>query len=363
MDSDTKTKIKFIILFLLIITFILIIILISVGIAILEYDEVGILYNTYFKTLDDNNKYKTDTGRFFVGIYGKFIKFPKYYDSIEFSDEKVDNKTTADASMLSCSTLEGIEITLEISYYYTLNHDKLMELYLNFGENWKDVLIKVSIESIKNTSTKIRIITFFEDRNYVSSQIKTNLQLDFNNLLNDIVRIELLQLRRIVFSSQLETALNYKLIQKHNKKLFEIRGQIYNITNTTGLLIAQAKSKIKLINAKYIGEGKKQNNILLSAALKDYMVSLNDIYYYLKTGAGIISNNNLLKIMYAMELKNMDLNNKLVQFVPNGIISVFSDGVVEPYYNEEYLTTNIQIKVEGNSTDYNQTNNNTTGQI
>lgn len=83
------------------------VILIACSLSVLSYNEVGLNYSNWFKTIED----KTFThGIKFIGLGHGFQRYPINLGSIEFS-----KAPDATLPMIKCRTKDGLELDLEAS--------------------------------------------------------------------------------------------------------------------------------------------------------------------------------------------------------------------------------------------------------
>ena len=64
---------------------ILLCILLPLSFSLIQFDEYALLHNRWDETLEYNAD-KSESGRYFTGLYGNFIKFPRTINLIEFKD-------------------------------------------------------------------------------------------------------------------------------------------------------------------------------------------------------------------------------------------------------------------------------------
>lgn len=83
-------------------------------------------------------------------------------------------------SRLSCFTKDGITVYLELTFFYQLEPSKIKEMYLQFGDEWKASLARISVESIKESSIKFFSKDYFTLRNEINNKLLENLQTSFN---------------------------------------------------------------------------------------------------------------------------------------------------------------------------------------
>lgn len=67
--------------------------------------------------------------------------------------------------------------------------DKILDMYLEFGEDWKSSMARISIESIKESSIKFESKKFFTERNTINDQLMQDLQASFDEKGEGAVKV------------------------------------------------------------------------------------------------------------------------------------------------------------------------------
>lgn len=93
----------------------------------IEIAQYGILYNTW--TMELTNEPRAP-GRFWLGLGKEFVLYPKNLLDFEFKDSDGNAKT------LTAWSNNGLNVYVELSYYYMINPEKLTDFYLEFGYEW-----------------------------------------------------------------------------------------------------------------------------------------------------------------------------------------------------------------------------------
>ena len=68
-----------------------------------------------------------------------------------------------------------------MTFFYKLIDKKILGMYLEFGDDWKSSIARISIESIKESTIKFESKKFFTDRNSINDQLLSDLQASFND--------------------------------------------------------------------------------------------------------------------------------------------------------------------------------------
>ena len=110
------------------------VILIACSLSVLSYNEVGLNYSNWFKTVED----KTYThGIHFIGLGHGFQRYDIKLNTIEFSKEP-----DATLPMIKCRTSDGLELDLETSLQYKVSEDEhaIFKIYTTYGPHEKEIL-------------------------------------------------------------------------------------------------------------------------------------------------------------------------------------------------------------------------------
>jgi regulator of protease activity HflC (stomatin/prohibitin superfamily) len=102
------------------------IILIACSLSVLSYNEVGLNYSNWFKTIEDKTYYH---GIQFIGLGHGFQRYDIKVNTIEYSQ----NKDTATLPMIKCRTRDGLVLDLEASFQYRVDPDSIFKIYTSYG--------------------------------------------------------------------------------------------------------------------------------------------------------------------------------------------------------------------------------------
>jgi len=146
------------------------IILVACSMSVLTYNEIGLNYSNWFKTVEE----KTYThGIHFIGLGHAFQKYDIKLNTIEFS-----NEPDANLPMIKCRTSDGLELDLEASLQYRVSQDDgaIFKIYTHYGPNEKDILMRVVVDVISDTSTEYSSNDFFTKRSIIQERMLTDLR-------------------------------------------------------------------------------------------------------------------------------------------------------------------------------------------
>ena len=155
-------------------TLLVTLILIACSLSVLSYNEVGLNYSAWFKTIED----KTYThGIQFIGLGHSFQRYDIKVNTVEFS-----RAPDATMPMIKCRTKDGLELDLEISLQYRVDPDQIFKIYMKYGTEEKAILTRIVLDVISETSTQYTSNDFFTKR----SEIQTAM---FNDLKTKILEL------------------------------------------------------------------------------------------------------------------------------------------------------------------------------
>mmetsp|Transcript_13120 Transcript_13120/g.22160 ORF Transcript_13120/g.22160 Transcript_13120/m.22160 type:complete len:200 (-) Transcript_13120:395-994(-) len=149
-------------------TMLVAIILIGCSLSVLSYNEVGLNYSNWFKTVEDKTY---EHGIHFIGLGHGFQRYDIKLNTIEFS-----SAFDATLPMIKCRTKDGLELDLEASLQYKVDKENIFNIYTNYGTQEKAILTRVVIDVISDTSSQFSSADFFTNRTKIQIQMKKDLQ-------------------------------------------------------------------------------------------------------------------------------------------------------------------------------------------
>ena len=172
--------------------------LIVMSFSSLEINELGLDYSAISKSV---NPEPFKPGIHFLGIGHHFIKYPKVVQTIEFAGKR----TRRQQGTVRSRTSDGLEVTVDISFQYRIRPDKLYELYMRFGDHYKQIFERVAVDILTDGTTNYTAYQFFYDRASIGTQMRTHLGHAYHD--NCLAIIEFFQLRQIDLPDDFETAI------------------------------------------------------------------------------------------------------------------------------------------------------------
>lgn len=205
-----------------------------IGTHTVDEKEWGLDQNTWNKEIDYNKVY--GAGRHHLGVWHKFIIFPKTMQTIEFADENIIKSRTQD----------GLAVSLEISFQYQLVKDHIPSLYKELAEDYHNHYWRLARDSVRDTASFYDAIEFFHDRTEIGSIMEIGMYdtiLPFHSVVINF------QLRAIDLPDSFEDALERAEVARQEIEIASFEQEAARIKAETLIIEAQADANITLIAA------------------------------------------------------------------------------------------------------------------
>jgi regulator of protease activity HflC (stomatin/prohibitin superfamily) len=217
------------------------IIVFSVSWKSLEPTEWGLAYNTATGTVYTNYVY--ESGRYFLGPAVQFIRFPKTFVNIEFSQREGAND-----GPIQTRTKNGVPITIYASFQYKIQRDNITALYNKYGTNYEGPMIRVARNYILQAAGDYDSMDFWLKRSQIGSEMLSFLR---NNLgPNMFVEIRMMQLLNIELPPKYEQSIINTQVQQQQLLTQEYLQQVTRIQLQIKQLYASAQYNCTIIGAK-----------------------------------------------------------------------------------------------------------------
>jgi len=267
--------------------------------AIVDPTYMGISRNKMTSHIVEDKVYFE--GRHFVGVSNEFILYPMAWQLIEFTDDDSIGETNYVCKVdgpLDAVTSDGLSLSVELSLYFTIPPQQLINFYHNYGIDYQDTIANECKRVLKDTMTKFKYEEVFKGRLAISKAMAANLN---RSLARRRCVLEKLLLRGIYFSYSMEENIENSVIadQRATANLYQ-----NNITMINAEIDGLRKEYDYKINIK-IAEAKKEASVIIQEA-KAYA---NTVYanstaqawekYQEKTG---LDTESLLRVQWARTL-------------------------------------------------------------
>lgn len=206
----------------------------------LEFNQVGLNYSSYFKSVE-NATY--EAGYHFIGLGHDFIPYDLKVSTMEFS--RRGKKATLPP--ITCRTKDGLTLHLEISFQYRVIKERIYDIYTRYGDEMQNILLRIAIDSISDTSTGFSSFEFFTMRTNISEKMQHDLDA---RLKTDVhCKLVFFQLRSIDLPNDYEDAIQKTEVTKQS------------------ILQAEAlRNKNKIVQATKVEQSRIGKNITINQA-------------------------------------------------------------------------------------------------
>ncbi len=214
-------------------------ILIITSFAMLEVNEVGLDYSGITKTVDRNIY---TAGIHFLGVAHSFLKFPITVQTYEFSNHG------GDSGNIRSRTKDGLEISLEVSFQYVYVTNHLYDLYMKYGDSYRNPCMKVAIDMLTDTTTRYTASRFFFDKEAISAEMMLELNKTFSEQC--MATVEYFQLKNIDLPDLYERAIQETEVKKQDIHKAEAEKSKMQIELETKVKQAKIASEMRVNKAE-----------------------------------------------------------------------------------------------------------------
>jgi len=274
-------------------------IIVMLSFTLTKIDEISLVKNWMTQTIYYDATY-ANAGRYFTGPFITFIPFTRHRLLIDFSEEI--ERGDAGGNRMECWAKEGTNVYLDISFYIRFQESKLLEFYKEFGEKYLDFVVRSSYVAIKETTVNYQTIDFFTKRNEISQGIRDAINSKYKEHFYGAVAIEEIQLRRITYDENFESALVSKLVELQQLSVLKNKKELYMTTNSTAQIINTYQNQIDVILAEGRSDGATKDAELRGTSLQEMSQKMNGIYKTLSTELAV-TGDALKQYMYMTEIE------------------------------------------------------------
>jgi len=197
--------------------------------SIVEPTYMAIARNKINGRIEENKVYFE--GRHFLGVSNEFIYYPMAWQLIEYTDDNTDtgsvNYICKQDDPLSAFTNEGLTVSVEVSLYFTIPPQQLVNFYTDYNVNFQDSLANECTKALKDSVTKFKYDELFKGRLNISQAMTEDVTY---SLAKRRCVLQKLLLRGLGFSDSLEKKIEESVITDQAKTQNEYRSQINKIS-------------------------------------------------------------------------------------------------------------------------------------
>jgi len=233
--------------------------------SIVEPTYMAISRNKMSSRIDDQKVYFE--GRHFLGVANEFIKYPMGWQLVEYTDDNVYDNSTGQVDFickieeapLDAATSEGLTVSVELSLYFTIPPQQLINFYTTYSTNYQDSIANECKKVLKDCVTKFTTNELFSARVNISNTMRDYVG---KALSRRRCILQKLLLRGITFSDSLENEIERSVVQDQSKTQEEFKGQIRQIEAEKDAL---RKNYTELIN-RVLSEADREATVIIQQA-------------------------------------------------------------------------------------------------
>jgi len=202
-------------------------------------------------------------GRYWIGPFNYFIKFPVVLTTIQFSDAKMqtDLAQSGEAELRS-RTKDGLDVFIELSFQYQVQTSSLYDLYTNLDGYpvYHDTYVRLAIDRLTEAATQFTANEFFIDRTRIGKEMEELLRQDFERRLYSTIFS--FQLRSVGLPAEFEEAIQETEVMKQDLKVAMMEQNSTRVSLQTSLMQAERRTRVMANKAS----GQAQSIMLANTA-------------------------------------------------------------------------------------------------
>jgi len=271
-------------------------ILIILGFSSLKSTEIGLDYSWIAK---DVNKKTYENGLHYLGIGHSFIKFPRQVQTIEFSKNR-----NANGKSIQSRTKDGLEVSLEIAFQFTLDENKLYSLFEIYGQEfYLKVFTNIAIDVLTDQTTHYTAYDFFNKRAVIKTDFETVLKKQF--LTRCFSDVNFLQLITVDLPNPFENAISQTEVKKQDINVASAQAKKTNVELETKVKSALYQKDVTLNLAVGNAKSIQQQNTANVNSFNKVQTSQTNAYSNLKKNLKM-KNKDLLKMIKTQVIGDYD---------------------------------------------------------
>jgi regulator of protease activity HflC (stomatin/prohibitin superfamily) len=281
------------------------------GIANVEVTEYALNYSLLTRKVEDRTY---TSGRYWIGPFNYFIRFPAVVKTIQFSEGKMqfDLPTQERSSgLLRSRTSDGLDVNIELSFQYQLQPESLHNLYTTLGgaPDYHNLFVRVAIDRLTETATMYSATSFFVDRTKIGKAMEAQLRADFEERL--FATIFSFQLRSVQLPQEFEDAIQETEVMKQDMQVAEAEQSSTRVALETELMKAKRRTRVRANKA----DASAQSTMLANSA---------DIEQYTLTQHKAAD--SYAEVLKALDGKESDvleyIESRVLRDHPSGLVTV-----------------------------------------
>jgi len=220
-----------------------VLLLVLIGVMSLDYveqNEYGLVYNWVTKNI---GKRVYHGGTHYIGFWNKFVVFPATVQTIEFSNRRWPLATSP---TLHTRTKEGLGLQLSISFQYTLDPDRLPQLYALTNIAYEGLFVRIARDQLLEAAAEYEGPQYWLQRQDVGDHMRSLVD---QQLQESCAKLWGLQLLVIDLPDRYEQAITLTQVQQQIIKTRRNEQYAASIRADTEVLKADYDRQIRVVRA------------------------------------------------------------------------------------------------------------------
>jgi len=269
------------------------------GFSIVEPTYMAISRNKISSRIEDDKVYFE--GRHYIGVSNEFILYPMAWQLVEFTDDDATGIVDFICKVeepLDAATSESLAVQVEISLYFTIPPQQLINFYTTYGINYQDSLANECKKVLKETVTQFKYEDMFKYRYNISEFMKEKVS---RALERRRCNLEKLLLRAFYFDDAIEETIEKTVVADQAKTENTFRNNITYINAE----IEKMRLEYDLQITEILSASEKEATVIVKEARAEATSLLANstakawTSYQTKTG---LSSSELLRVQWARNL-------------------------------------------------------------
>ena len=222
------------------------VIMLLISMDTIEPLNYGITYNKITKSIGDE---VYESGRYIIGPVKGFLTYPANLQTIEFSDS-----SSATAEPMQTRTMEGLSLTLYVSFQFQIMKNNITNLYNLANTNYFGTYVRISRDIILKVAGQYNATSYWTERGAIGDKMLLTLD---NELQKAYARCINLQILKVDLPDSYEQSIvqTQVEIQKTNMRKFEQQAEL--IRQNISVIRSQADQQIRITNSTATAEAYK----------------------------------------------------------------------------------------------------------
>mmetsp|Transcript_5801 Transcript_5801/g.11615 ORF Transcript_5801/g.11615 Transcript_5801/m.11615 type:complete len:315 (-) Transcript_5801:83-1027(-) len=205
--------------------------------SVLDPWEIGLDYSMVTQTISDS---AWGTGRHWIGVGHKFLRFNSTVTTVQFSHE---HGGAVFGGPLRSRTADGLEVMLEISFQYLLLPETLYRMYTTYGPSFHEIFVKMAMDLLTVAATKHTARAFFVNRTMIGNMMEESLRLHFKE--QALVDVPLFQFQAVSLPTEFEAAIKETQVAEQKIKRVQAKQSMLKVEYETEVIQAQRYVKVR----------------------------------------------------------------------------------------------------------------------